>query len=340
MNGMALCAGVGGLELGLGLAIGDYRCICYAEREAYGVAILAARIRDGLLDDAPIWDDIGTFDGCPWRGRVDIISAGFPCQPWSDAGQRRGVQDHRWIWPDIARIIREVEPRYVFLENVPGLLNGGGNPVFGSLADMGFDTEWGRFSAAGIGAPHLRQRIFILARRRESNEPGSHSNSNGSRQQEHKATEEDCSRVGNDERRDPGIICKIISNPGGSGQRTSESEISLGQQDTDRSCHGEGDGSDAYEVLAIRAGPIEGEISGEEPTHPNHFRRPWRTGGEEGWRSQLENRSWWEVEPPVGRVVDGAPDWVDRIRACGNGVVPAVAARAYIELRGRLDGRQ
>lgn len=164
LNGLALCAGVGGIELGLKLAIGeDYRTICYVEREAYAAAALVARMEDAALDSAPIWDDLTTFDGGHWRGIVDIITAGFPCQPFSYAGKREGVNDDRWLWPDIERIIQQVRPGYIFLENVPGLFTSGFGHVLGSLASLGFNAEWDVFSACRVGAPHTRDRVFILA---------------------------------------------------------------------------------------------------------------------------------------------------------------------------------
>ena len=165
MHGLALCAGIGGLELGLSLAIGgQYRCVGYVERDAYAAAALVARMEDETLDSAPIWDDLETFDGRPWRGAVDIVSAGFPCQPWSVAGSQQGRDDARWIWPSIARIIRDVRPGVVFLENVPGLVSGGGlDPVLGDLAKIGFDAAWRTLRASDVGAPHRRGRVFILA---------------------------------------------------------------------------------------------------------------------------------------------------------------------------------
>lgn len=163
---MALCAGAGGLELGLRIALGDdYRCVVYVEREAYAAAALVARMADETLDTAPVWDDLSTFDGIPWRGVVDIVSAGFSCQPWSAAGKQLGIEDERWIWPDIARIVCEVGPEWVFLENVGGLVRGGLEHVLRDLALSGFDAEWDRLSAAEVGAPHLRERLFILAHR-------------------------------------------------------------------------------------------------------------------------------------------------------------------------------
>jgi DNA (cytosine-5)-methyltransferase 1 len=164
LNGMALCAGAGGLELGLRLALGDrYRSVVYVEREAYAAAALVARMDDEALDRAPIWDDLTTIDAGQWRGVVDLVTAGFPCQPWSVAGKRQGTADDRWLWPAIARIIRDVQPELVFIENVPGLLRHGLALVLEDLAALGFDAEWGSFRARDIGAPHKRDRVFVLA---------------------------------------------------------------------------------------------------------------------------------------------------------------------------------
>lgn len=120
INGLAICAGIGGLELGLSLALqGRYRCLGYVEREAYAASLIVERMAEKTLDSAPIWDDLESFDGRPYRGKVDIITAGFPCQPHSQAGNRRGIEDERWIWPGIATIIRDVLPlvaAHAFLE--------------------------------------------------------------------------------------------------------------------------------------------------------------------------------------------------------------------------------
>jgi len=163
-NGLAICAGARGLELGLRLALGRrYRTVCYVERDSYAASVLVARMEDEALDKAPIWDDIETFDGRAWCGVVDIISSGFPCQPVSVAGKQLGEKDSRWIWPEIAKSIREVGPRFVFLENVPGLIGRGFDEVLGTLAALRFSVEWDMFSAAANGASHLRKRLFILA---------------------------------------------------------------------------------------------------------------------------------------------------------------------------------
>jgi DNA (cytosine-5)-methyltransferase 1 len=168
MNELCLFAGAGGGLLGSKLL--GFRTVCYVEREKYCIEILKARIRDGCLDNAPIWDDIKTFDGKPWSGCVDIITAGFPCQPFSVAGKRQGADDDRNMWPETIRVIREIRPRFCLLENVPGLLSGTHGyfgTVLGDLSESGYDARWRIVSAADVGAPHLRKRLWILAHSRE-----------------------------------------------------------------------------------------------------------------------------------------------------------------------------
>lgn len=159
---LSLFTGTGGLDLGFKLALPKSRTVCFVEREAYAVAVLARRMREGVMDDAPVWSDITTFDGRPWRGKIHCILGGFPCQPFSVAGPGKKKKDERWLWADIERILREVEPGSIFLENVPGLANGGLEVVLATLATLGFDVAWGLFSAEQVGAPHLRQRLFIF----------------------------------------------------------------------------------------------------------------------------------------------------------------------------------
>lgn len=163
LTGLALCAGVGGLELGLHIAEPQYRTVCFVEREAFAAATLVARMADQALDHAPVWDDVKAFDGRPWRGKVSLVTGGYPCQPFSFAGLQRGKNDPRHFWPDIARIVEEVDPEWCFFENVEGHLSVGAAEVIADLRRMGFSVKAGLFSALEVGASHLRRRLFILA---------------------------------------------------------------------------------------------------------------------------------------------------------------------------------
>lgn len=159
---LALFAGAGGGILG-GKLLG-WRTVCAVEIEPYCREVLMRRQNEGHLDPFPIWDDVRTFDGRPWNGLVDVVSGGFPCQPYSVAGEHLGEHDARNLWPDTCRIIREAGPAFAWLENVPGLL---GFPYFGTilsdLAEGGYDAEWGVFSSGGVGAVHHRPRLWVLA---------------------------------------------------------------------------------------------------------------------------------------------------------------------------------
>ncbi len=170
LNVLSLCSGYGGLELGLDLALGNTRTICWVEWEAYAAALLVARMEEGSLDSAPIWSDVRTFDGHPWRGVVDIVAGGYPCQPFSHAGKRGGADDPRHLWPHVRRIVGEVRPRLVFFENVRGHVSLGLREVLADLARLGYrvgDDQGqplcGLFSAEEVGASHRRERVFILA---------------------------------------------------------------------------------------------------------------------------------------------------------------------------------
>jgi len=159
---LALFAGAGGGILG-GHLLG-WRTVCAVELEPYPASVLVARQNDGLLPAFPIWDDVCTFDGKPWRGIVDVVSGGFPCQDISAAGGGAGITGSRsGLWKEMARIIGEVRPRYAFVENSPMLASRGLGTVLGDLAAMGFDAEWCCLSAADCGAWHERNRIWILA---------------------------------------------------------------------------------------------------------------------------------------------------------------------------------
>jgi DNA (cytosine-5)-methyltransferase 1 len=162
MNELALFAGAGGGILG-GKLLG-WRTVCAVEWEPYAACVLAARQNDGFLPPFPIWDDIQTFDGRPWRGIVDVVSGGFPCQDISAAGRGAGIDGERsGMWHEMARVVGEVRPRYVFVENSPMLVHRGLERVLGDLTALGYDARWTVMGAADVGANHQRDRIWILA---------------------------------------------------------------------------------------------------------------------------------------------------------------------------------
>ncbi|WP_406646946.1 DNA cytosine methyltransferase [Aliisedimentitalea scapharcae] len=166
-NGLSLCAGGGGLDMGLMLAEPGFHTRCFVEWEEHPRKTLIAAQRAGYLAPAPIWDDVTTFDARPFAGAFDTLLAGYPCQPFSAAGQRKGEDDERHLWPDIERIIGELGPdlEWCFFENVRGHVSLGLETVLRSLRKLGFAVGAGIFSAQEVGAPHERQRIFIVAHR-------------------------------------------------------------------------------------------------------------------------------------------------------------------------------
>ena len=166
---LRLCAGYGGIELGLQRIFHALRTVALCEIEAFACANLVAKMEAGLLDPAPIWSDLKTFPWKMFRGKVDILTSGYPCQPFSAAGKRLGQNDPRHLWPFIADGIRILQPRVVYFENVDGHISLGLREVIEELGKLGYKATWGIFSAREVGAPHQRKRVFILA----------HSNSGG-----------------------------------------------------------------------------------------------------------------------------------------------------------------
>ena len=369
MNGMALFAGIGGLELGLHLAIPGYRSVCHVERDAYAAASLVARMEDKTLEEAPIWDDVGTFDGKPWHGVVDLISGGFPCQDISTAGKGAGIEGARsGLWSEYARIIREVGPRYVFVENVPALTTRGLNRVLGDLASLGFDAEWDCFSAAGVGAPHKRLRIFILAQRVSDTigdtlreEPRRWSGSSD-RPGAPQTSDVGIASVGDSDRSRRAVYCGFAEHPGcksepgcskvGDSDRRRREGERLTQHPDELSASGnEPHGHDPHGRFAWPPGPGDTEgwrayLAAGGPSaavpHParmqrEEVKRDEQNGIDEGGRA---NRLANDVESSFRGSPNGFPSGlefrVDRLRCLGNAVVPQVAARAFITLSRRL----
>jgi DNA (cytosine-5)-methyltransferase 1 len=356
LAGLALCAGVGGLELGLHLALGRaYRTVGYVEREAFAAAILVARMADQTLDPAPVWDDIETFNGTPWRGRVDLVSAGFPCQPFSAAGQGRGINDERWLWPNVARVIDEVDPGFVFIENVPPLVHKGLQQLLGDLAQLGFDVQWTCLSAAAVGATQRRNRFWALAHRNGQRLPRL-----GRRPDdiEHHPDRPSRAALANTGR--TGLEPQPPSSPGRQSTdarrpTTPDHQPERAHQSMDRT-RGRGAPARHHTAGHDRAPPAGHAEPDSELANPTSTRRqgslhrapPGRTGparpgeGLRLWPPVPDDRRAWQQaleaggpEPGVRRVADGLAHRVDRLRAIGNGVVPLVAAHAFVGLARR-----
>lgn len=338
-TGIALCAGVGGMELGLRLAIPGYRTIAYVEREAYAAGRLAARIADGALDEGPIWDDLATFDGLPWRGRVDIISSGFPCQPFSQARQGRGTADPRWLWPHIIRIIRDIRPSYIFLENSPRIRKEALAIMLADLSRAGFDAEWDVFSAAEEGYPHLRKRFFLLAahptrvrwekiewhesERALQSDGGGQASADplglrGLRAEAERSSEEAGGRPRNaatiNASHPHSAGCKALRR---GGLPASGRDATAGRSGRPDAAHpDEFDGDPSRHGAGTLCGLGRGEAL--------------LSGGE------TPKCAFWCAQSGVCVLDDGSAYRLDQLRALGNAVVPEVAARAWRELVGRI----
>lgn len=334
INILSLCAGIGGMELGLRLAYPGCRTVCFCEREAFPASVLAQSMEAGILDPAPIWSDLTTFDGRDWRGVVDLVAAGFPCQPSSVAGKRLGTEDERWMWPHVLRIVREVGPSFVFLENVRGLFSTGFREVLHGLADAGFAAEWGVFSAEGVGAPHRRERVFILGyaeglRGQNGPPPG------------------ECSR------RPSGVLPVPMAHPLGSGLEGWEVEHDGPQRPSPERGGGDELGLplwppgplDDWRGVAPHFWPVaypHGEgLGGLREQESGLQREPGDIP--DGCDGALLSEAGRETESVLRRLADGIPDPLDpsrphELRAYGNGVVPVCAAQAFIELA-RRSGR-
>jgi len=167
---LSLCSGVGGLDLGVSLAIPAARVVCYVERNPFCRRILRCRMRDGCLDDAPIWDDLRTFDGRPWRGLVDCVVAGYPCQGFSSAARGRHTRPD--LSGEVLRVVSGCRPAFVFVENVYHA-RGSLAALRGSLWGLGYrGPPLLDCRASDVGAPHQRSRLFLLAHADGHGEPG------------------------------------------------------------------------------------------------------------------------------------------------------------------------
>lgn len=306
MYELALFAGGGGGLLASRLL--GWRPVCYVERDPYCIRVLQQRIADGQLDDGPIWDDVQTFDGRPWAGCVDIVTAGFPCQPYSGAGKRAGHLDRRNLWPDTFRIIGEVQPEWVLLENVARLLTYAyTGEIFSDLAAGGYDLRWDCVPAAAVGAPHLRDRVWIVGHAHRRRCPQC-----------------DASQW---ELREPGARSAIIPDADGDGCRDGEIQSQRLAQ-----CSGTPHaGDDGAPGAMAHADDRRCEIAAHVDQVAGVVRK-WTDAPGSG----LGESPWWKIEPPVGRVADGVADRVGQLRAIGNGQVPRVVEFVWENLTQRV----
>jgi DNA (cytosine-5)-methyltransferase 1 len=165
LTNLSLFSGAGGLDLGARL-VGGFKTVAYVEYDRYAQGVLMSRMRSGDLDDAPIFEDVRTFDGRSLRESIDVVSGGFPCQDLSVAGKQKGIieGERSGLWREYFRIICEVRPNFVLVENVAGFLMGGAIGVaLRDLAAIGYDAEWSCLSASQVGAPHKRERVWLIA---------------------------------------------------------------------------------------------------------------------------------------------------------------------------------
>ena len=318
MNELALFAGAGGGILG-GHLLG-WRTVCAVEQEPYAISVLLQRQNDKIFSPFPVWDDICTFDGKPWRGIVDVVSGGFPCTDISVAGKGAGIKGKEsGLWSEMARVISEVQPQYAFVENSPMLVVRGLDAVLCDLAKLGFNARWGIIGADDIGANHKRKRIWIVARNvansiinglekegsklkttriagvssKKTNVPHSNCNckSNGSKYEKKQLLADTDNRYRT--RKIEGILGQTSRQ---TSNRLTRRSKDVANTDSERGCLRQTIGQDAENVRQSSRG--------------------------------TKSRNW-DIEPNVGRVVNGMAARTHRLKAIGNGQVPEVARRAW-----------
>ena len=344
---LGLCAGYGGIELGLKRVIRNLRTVALCEVEAFAIANLVAKMEAGLMDPAPIWPDLKTFPYESFHRRVDILTGGYPCQPFSAAGQRKGKQDPRHLWPFIADGIRLLRPKLCFFENVEGHISLGLSDVIEDLAGMGYRTTWGIFSASECGAPHQRKRVFILAYRDDC---GSREDIKSSQLWSDWLEQSSIDSGGTESG-------EVAENSSGSDKTMANSRHLLSGRWSESARSKYSDASNGGQTVghSIQSG-MEGSYDNRKsserlqpdavqsdpaiwPSYPGERQQPW------------EPPRVCETQPPMGRDTDGAAgrmdyaelcvtcdNRTDELRLLGNGVVPATAALAFRTLARELLG--
>ena len=333
MDELSLFSGAGGGLLGTQLL--GWRPIGYVEIDDYCQRVIAARIQDGFLPEAPIFSDVREFiqsgAAAEYRGFADVVTAGFPCQPFSAAGKQRSDTDGRNLWPETIECLRLVQPPIALLENVPGLLWATGSDerryfgrILGDLAESGYDARWRVLSAAELGAPHRRDRVFILVYTDQ-----------GRRKIEADKREGEAAVLFGANftggREGAGHVAN--SNMSGCGQlritKSTETQRPTSQR-SDCAIPNTNNGDQEPEREDGRVGRKRiAEDAQTSDAHASRGRHEPQAQPVCAGRNCTQHRGWWEAEPAVGRVVDGLAHRVDRLRAIGNGQVPAVVAAVW-----------
>ena len=334
-NILSICSGVGGLDLAIQISVENARTICHVEREVQAAAVLAARMADKTIHEAPVWSDLSTFKGKPWNGLVDCIISSDPCQPNSVAGARRGAEDDRFLIDQLVRVVDEVRPSRVFRENVTGNADGQLAALVPNLERMGYSVAAGIFSAAEVGASHRRERLFIMAdtkcpERRPRKSPRHVTNGKtGERQKEtggNRASGETLADAnGSNAIGRPKKLC-----------RKKEKERSF------RFASGSGNVADT-----MRTEP-QGQQSGQHQqarreikdgfaTLQGRARLPYFAPGPNDPRWGEIIRQAPSLKPALRTMADGVVNRVDELRAAGNGVCPMAGAIAWLSLSAHFE---
>jgi DNA (cytosine-5)-methyltransferase 1 len=331
---ISFCSGYAGIERGLELAGIEHRVIAYVEIEAFAIANLVAKMEAGKLAPAPIWTNLKTFPAHLFRGAADIITGGYPCQPFSAAGKRAGADDPRHLWPFIRQHVQTIKPARCFFENVEGHISLGLSSVISDLEEDSYRATWGIFSAEEVGAPHRRKRVFIMG----------DSEYDGLLASEKRGSDlEDGYRA--KERQIEAVELK------GAGQPNCGANLSASNEVADTGSKGlqggEGGGGTSKKGQSDRHSTTGSEeLPNAVGTRSEAGLSRQKRSNKEGHAGKLnyscsqqcrgKNSVQWSVEPGLGRVVDGCANRVDRIRLLGNGVVPQTAAKAWQVLDARF----
>ena len=358
---ISICSGGGGLDAGVRLAVPHARCVCYVEREVTEAGVLAKGIESGWLDDAPIWSDLGTFDGPSWRGLVDGIVGGFPCQPHSFAGKRLGEADERNLWPLVARLVFDIAPRWCLFENVPGILDFYYRDIRPDLQSLGYEVAEGIFSAEEVGAPHLRERLFILAYRAGLQPRPGGEQRTGASEARHRSEElaDALDGAGGPEHEQQhGQRPDLVRRGGDALADAGDGQLPQPWRGQEGRAGPRPDGADVEHTADIghergrltrgwrsRSEDSDRDLGNTEGQHLDVHPR-WREEGSgaafppgpsdaDGWERWLADRP--GTEPALRRGADGLAFRGDRLRVLGNGVVPVAAANALRSLAAGME---